>query len=186
MVDGATSEWIPIVSGVPQGSELGPLLFILFISDTFELVENKLYANADDSTLLAVVRKSVDRPTVAATLNRNLARIQEWCNYWSMILNPNKTDALVVSRFRTVNPPHGDFVLSGVSICANHNLYILYVKFDSRLTFGDHVRVRGIVSRVAQRIEILRLVKPVFVDTFVSLRSYYLFVLQILEYCSPV
>ena len=57
MVNGAASEWIPIVSGVPQGSVLGPLLFILHTSKMFELVENKLFAYADDSTLLAVVLK---------------------------------------------------------------------------------------------------------------------------------
>ena len=87
-----------------------------------------------------------------------------------MILNPIKTKALVDSRSRTVNPPHGDFVLYGVSICASTNLYILGLKFDSRITFEDHVR--GIVSRVSQRIGILRLVKHVFVDTFVLLRCY--------------
>ena len=57
-----------------------------------------------------------------------------------MILNPNKTKALVVSRSMTVNPPHGDLVLYGVSICASPNIDILGVKFDSRLTFADHVR----------------------------------------------
>ena len=56
VVDGDTSGWIPIVSGVPQGSLLGPLLFILYTSEMFELVVNRLYAYADDSTLLAVVR----------------------------------------------------------------------------------------------------------------------------------
>ena len=55
VVDGAASEWIPIIS-VPQGSVLGPLLFILYTSEISELVENKLFAYADDSTLLAVVR----------------------------------------------------------------------------------------------------------------------------------
>ena len=104
-------------------------------------------------------------PVVAASLNRDLSRIQEGCSHWYMILNTNKTTALVVSRSRTVNPPHGDFVLFGVSICASHNLDILGVKFDSRLTFEDHVS--DIVSRVAQRICILRLVKRVFVDTSV-------------------
>ena len=47
------------------------------------------YAYADDPTLLAVVRKLADRPAVAAFLNRDLARIQELCNHWCMILNPN-------------------------------------------------------------------------------------------------
>ena len=69
MVDGATCEWIPIASGVPQGSVLGPLLFILYTSEMFELVEYRLYAYADDSTLLAVVRKPADRPAIAASLN---------------------------------------------------------------------------------------------------------------------
>ena len=84
------SEWIPIVSGVSQGSVLGPFPFILYTSEMLELVEKRLYTYADDSTLLAVVRKPADRPAVAASLNRGLARIQEWCNHWCMILNPNK------------------------------------------------------------------------------------------------
>ena len=185
VVVGATSEWIPIVSGVPQRSVLGPLLFILYTSELLELVESRLYSYADDSTLLAVVRKPADRPAVAASLNRDLARIQEWYNHWCMLLNANKTKALVISRSRTVNPPHGDMVLFGVSICASLNIDIIGGKFDSRLTFEDHVR--GIVSRVSQRIGILRLVKRVFVDTFGLLRCCYAFVLlQILEYCSPV
>ena len=98
-----------------------------------------------------------------------------------MIMNPIKTKALVVSRH---NNPHGDLVLPEVSICASRNLDIIGVKFDSRLTFEDHVH--GIVSHVSQRIGILRLVKRVFVDTSVLLRCYSAFVLPILEYCSSV
>ena len=77
----------PINSGVSQGSVLGPLLFILYTSEIFELVEKRLFACADGSTLLAVVRKPADRPAV----NWDLARILEWCNHWCMILNPNKS-----------------------------------------------------------------------------------------------
>ena len=55
---------------------LGPLLFILYTSEMFELVENRLYVYADDSKLLAVVRKPADRPAAGASLNRDLTRIQ--------------------------------------------------------------------------------------------------------------
>ena len=73
VVDGATSEWIPRVFGVPNGSVLGSLLFILYTCEVFELVENRLYAYADDSTQLAVVRKPADRPAVATSLNKDFA-----------------------------------------------------------------------------------------------------------------
>ena len=86
VVVGATSEWIPIVSGVLQGTVLGPLLCILYTSKMFELVENRLYDYADDSTLLTVIRKTANTPAVAASLNRDLARIQEWCNHRCMTL----------------------------------------------------------------------------------------------------
>ena len=70
-IDGASREWIPIVSGMPQVSVLGPLLFILYVNEMFELGENRLYAYADDPTitLLAVVRKPADRHVVAASIN---------------------------------------------------------------------------------------------------------------------
>ena len=81
---------------------LGPLLFILYTSEMFKLFESKLYAYSDDSTILAVIRKPVDRLAVATSLNKDLARILDWCNHWCMILNPNKTKALEVSRSRSV------------------------------------------------------------------------------------
>ena len=101
-----------------------------------------------------------------------------------MILNPNKTKALVVCRSRTVNPSHGDLVLPRVTIRASPNLDIIGVKFDSKLTFED--QVRGIVSRVSQQIGILRYAKHIFVDTSVLLRCYFAFVLPILEHRSPM
>ena len=88
MVDGAESKWISKISCTPQGSVLGPLLFMLYSSEMFELVVNRLFAYADDSTLLAVLRKPEDRSAIDASLNRGLARIQKWCNHWCMMLNP--------------------------------------------------------------------------------------------------
>ena len=55
---------------------LGPLLFILYTSEMFELVGNRLFAYEYDSTLLAVVRKPAARPAAAASFNRDLAMIQ--------------------------------------------------------------------------------------------------------------
>ena len=52
VVDGAANERSPTISCVPHGRVLGPLLFFLHTSDMFELVENRLFAYADDSTLL--------------------------------------------------------------------------------------------------------------------------------------
>ena len=103
MVNGATSEWIPIVFGMPQGSVLCPLLL---------LVDYGLYAYVDVSTLLAVVRKPADRPAVATSLHSDLTWFQEWYNHRCMTFNPNNIKASV-SRSRTVDPPHGDLVLSG-------------------------------------------------------------------------
>ena len=131
VVDGAESDWFPIILGVPQGSVSCPLLFILYTSEIFELVENRLIAYADDSTLLAVVREPADRPAIAASLSRDLAKIQQWCYHWCITLNPNETKSLVVCRPRTVSPPRVDLVLSWVSIRASR-LNILGVKFDSK------------------------------------------------------
>ena len=56
----------------------------IFTSEMFKLVENTLFADADESTLLAVLPKPANRPAVAASLNRDLVRIQEWCNHCMM------------------------------------------------------------------------------------------------------
>ena len=55
MVDGCRSKLVNVVSGVPQGSILGPLLFLLYTSELFSISENKLIGCDDDSTLMAVV-----------------------------------------------------------------------------------------------------------------------------------
>ena len=55
MVDGCRSKLVNVVSGVPQGSVLDPLLFLLYTSELFSTLENKLFGYADDSTLMADV-----------------------------------------------------------------------------------------------------------------------------------
>ena len=55
MVDGCQSKVADVVSGVPLGSVLGLLLFLMYTSEVFSILENKLIFYADDSTLMAVV-----------------------------------------------------------------------------------------------------------------------------------
>ena len=55
MVDGCRSKLVNVVSGVLQGSVLGPLLFLLYTSELFSILENKLIGYADDSTFMSVV-----------------------------------------------------------------------------------------------------------------------------------
>ena len=64
VVDGQYSAWRSVVSGVPQGSVLGPLLFILYTHDMWFGLENMLVAYADDATLLAVVPSSDMRSVI--------------------------------------------------------------------------------------------------------------------------
>ena len=75
LVDGCRNKLVNIVSGVPQGSVLGPLLFLLYISEVFSILENKLIGYADDSTLMAVVPSPGVRVTAAESLNRDLVRV---------------------------------------------------------------------------------------------------------------
>ena len=76
MVVGCRSKLVNIVSGVPQGS-LGPLLFLLYISELFSILENKLTGYADGSTLMAVVPSPGIRVAVAESLILDLGRVSE-------------------------------------------------------------------------------------------------------------
>ena len=99
-VDGRFSQFRPVVSGVPQGSVLGPVLFILFTADMWNNLENKIISYADDTTLYADISFPSNRNAVAESLNRDLLKIQEWCTTWGMKLNPDKTHSIIVSRSR--------------------------------------------------------------------------------------
>ena len=80
-----------VLSSVPQGSVLGPLLFILVTADLGDNLENEIISYADDNTLFAHISNPNERISVVRSLNRDLAKIQSWCELWGMKLNPKKT-----------------------------------------------------------------------------------------------
>ena len=80
MVDGCRSKLVTVVLGVPQGSVLGPLLFLLYTSEFLSILDNKLISYADDSRLMAVVPSPGVRVAVAESLIHDLGRVSEWCD----------------------------------------------------------------------------------------------------------
>ena len=108
LVDGCRSKLENVVSGVPQGSVLGPLLLLLYSSELFNILENTLIGYADDSTLMAIMPSTGVRVAVAESLIRDLGRVSEWCDLWGMKLNASKPKTMIVSRSRTMHPqsPH--------------------------------------------------------------------------------
>ena len=91
---------------MPQGSVLGPLLLLLYTSELFSVLENKLIGYADDTTLIAVVPSPGLRVAVAESLSRDLVKVSEWCDLWGIKLNASKTKTMIVSRSRTMHPNH--------------------------------------------------------------------------------
>ena len=81
---------------MPQGSVLGPQLFLLYTAELFSIVENNLYGYADDSTLVAVVPSPGERVAVSESMNRDLNRVSVWYNLWGMKLNASKTKTMIV------------------------------------------------------------------------------------------
>ena len=184
VVDGHYGEWRSVISGVPQGSVLGPLLFILYTHDTWIRLENQLVAYADDATLIAVMPSPHHRNLVSESLNTDLAKVYDWCSLWGMKLNANKTQSMIVSRSRTVYPNHRDLFINNVVLATCGTFKILGVLFDSKFTFEQHVR--SISSSVAQKIGLLRKSYKIFGDPSVLRKCFNSFILPCLEYCSPV
>ena len=84
MLDGQTSLWRPVLAGVPQGSILGPLLFLVYINDLRNELKSTVKHFTDDTSLFTMVKDKQERVHV---LNHDLSLISKWAFNWKMLIN---------------------------------------------------------------------------------------------------
>ena len=86
LLNGQTSKWSQIKAGVPQGSVLGPLLFLVYINDLPEGLTSNVKLFADDTSIFSVVR---DSSSLSLSRNEDLSKILQWWYKWKMLFNPD-------------------------------------------------------------------------------------------------
>ena len=95
MLPGSSSDWVTITAGVPQGSTLGPLLFLVYINGIVNEINSVIRLFADDTSLYIIV----DSPEEASdTLNQDLEKIPTWADKLLVSFNPKKTESIIISR----------------------------------------------------------------------------------------
>ena len=133
VIDGEESESIPVTSGVPQGSVLGPILFLIYINDLPDEVHSRVRLFADDTALYLTMEREDDR----SALQTDLDILSTWETRWDMEFNPSKCQVVHVTGSRkTVKT---DYVLHGQVLesvpCARY----LGVDISSGLTWNSHI-----------------------------------------------
>ena len=125
-----------MVSGVPQGSILGPLLFSIYVNDLPSVPEYcSPQCYVDDTKLLMSFRLQ-DQPNAVTEMNQDLLKIRNWCFNNQLLLNPDKTKLMIFGS-RQMTAKTNDFRLSllGKELVPVKTAKDLGVKLDSNLTF---------------------------------------------------
>ncbi len=96
VLEGSSSDWLPVHSGVPQGSILGPLLFLLYINDIADVISpgSSLALFADDSKVFRNVQSRAD----SLNLQSDLDHIVSWSNKWQLRFNATKCKCLTINN----------------------------------------------------------------------------------------
>ncbi|KAI8512804.1 hypothetical protein Bbelb_094430 [Branchiostoma belcheri] len=180
VVNGATSDWKTPLAGVPQGSILGPTLFILYINDLpsrCTTCEANLFA---DDTSLTVAHRSIN--TVVDSLNTDLATVSEWLQHWKLEANRDKCKVMFLTT-RPLPQRIPPVILAGTTLQIVHSHKHLGVTLTSKLTWSAHVEaMTNKARRTAGMLCALRKKVP----KTILLQLYKIIVRPVLEYADIV
>ena len=147
VVDGAYSRWSPVHSGVPQGTVLGPLLFLIYINDLPDSVSSTVCLFADDCLVYLEVGSIDDQ----LALQRDLDSLENWAHIWGMKFNPSKCTILTISR----SPPlHKFYSLCGTILQQVSEAKYLGVNIREDLHWSKHIQ--GLASKASSTLGLLR------------------------------
>ena len=135
VVDGSKSTIKEVKAGVPQGSRLGPLLWILYVNDITENLESEVLVFADDTCLFASAK---DPAETAAILNKDLEKIGDWARKWKVAFNPSKTKDVIFSHKVLCNSP--PIIFNETFVDRVHHHKHLEIWLDCSLDWGKQVR----------------------------------------------
>ena len=93
-VNGERSEWHNVTSGIPQGSVLVPLLFVIFINDLPETVNSDAYLFADDTKIFKIIKSSDD----STILQEDLTKLEEWSDTWLLRFHSDKCKNMHIGK----------------------------------------------------------------------------------------
>lgn len=163
----------PISAGVPQGSIIGPLLFILFINDLFQFnsLDVEIYLYADDT---AVIFHATNDELLQLAINKFFQRYCNWCDNNGIVINPNKSNYLSFNGANVVITING-WNLENPSFAKYLGVYI-----DNNLFWNYHVD--HVLKLCCQRIGMFKRVLE-FLPSHVVLLYYNAFILSCFSYC---
>ena len=126
----AVSGWKKVTSGIPQGSVLGPTLFVLFINDLPQVVESRVALFADDTKVFREIQSDEDREK----LQQDIDELLIWSKKWQLPFNESKCKVMHYGKTNR----KADYNLGGVQIVEVSEENDIGVTFDQQLSFGTN------------------------------------------------